>query len=203
MFYNYFIPGGVGGDAYKVYKLKKSFDWKLKTLFEVVFLDRLIGLMAIISLILFFLPIFFNSNGLYIIVSIIVNAILCIGGYQFVKFYFKKFKFVYIKSFLVSYAVQLLQGASFLSFIVALGGQSNFLAYIVLFYISSVLSMLSFAGIGTREFIFLKATDYFIYNTEIGIASALTFNVVTALISLVGVIFIVIRPKLLLSQKMS
>ena len=40
MFYNFFIPGGVGGDAYKTYLLSKSFDKSLKRIGKLVFVER-------------------------------------------------------------------------------------------------------------------------------------------------------------------
>ena len=54
MFYNFFIPGGVGGDAYKVYLLNKNFGWSAKKITSSLFNDRLSGLLAICVLILGF-----------------------------------------------------------------------------------------------------------------------------------------------------
>lgn len=54
MFYNFFIPGGIGGDAYKVYLLNKNFGWSAKKITSSLFNDRLSGLLAICVLILVF-----------------------------------------------------------------------------------------------------------------------------------------------------
>jgi uncharacterized protein (TIRG00374 family) len=54
MFYNFFIPGGIGGDAYKVYILNKKLGWELKKITSTIFNDRLSGLLAICVLILIF-----------------------------------------------------------------------------------------------------------------------------------------------------
>ncbi len=47
MFYNLFLPGGIGGDAYKGYILKKTFGVKTKKIISVLVLDRLCGLLLL------------------------------------------------------------------------------------------------------------------------------------------------------------
>ena len=54
IFYNFFIPGGVGGDAYKGVLMNKKFQWGLKKIYKLLVLDRLIGFGVIICLILVF-----------------------------------------------------------------------------------------------------------------------------------------------------
>lgn len=44
MFYNLFLPGGIGGDAYKGYLLHKTFGASGKRLASVLLLDRISGL---------------------------------------------------------------------------------------------------------------------------------------------------------------
>ena len=46
MFYNLFLPGGIGGDGYKVYLLNKEFRTPVKKLVQAALLDRLGGLVA-------------------------------------------------------------------------------------------------------------------------------------------------------------
>ena len=52
MFYNLFLPGGIGGDGYKVYLLNKDFKTPVKELLKASLLDRLGGLVAIVALLL-------------------------------------------------------------------------------------------------------------------------------------------------------
>ena len=54
IFYNFFIPGGVGGDAYKGVLMNKKFKWGLKNIYKLLILDRLIGFGVIVCLILVF-----------------------------------------------------------------------------------------------------------------------------------------------------
>ncbi|MDE0470428.1 MAG: lysylphosphatidylglycerol synthase transmembrane domain-containing protein, partial [Ekhidna sp.] len=51
MFYNLFLPGGVGGDGYKVYVLNKQFDIKVKQLIRASLMDRLSGLISLLFLV--------------------------------------------------------------------------------------------------------------------------------------------------------
>lgn len=71
MFYNLFLPGGIGGDGYKIYLLQKSHDVKVKRLISATLLDRLSGLIPLLFLagILF---IFSHYYGVYRCLDIIV-----------------------------------------------------------------------------------------------------------------------------------
>jgi len=48
MFYNLFLPGGIGGDGYKVYLLNKKHHIKMLTLTKALLLDRISGLIALL-----------------------------------------------------------------------------------------------------------------------------------------------------------
>src|SRR5690606_19345065 len=47
MFYNLFLPGGIGGDGYKIFLLRKKFKVRGRILFQAIFFDRLSGLWAL------------------------------------------------------------------------------------------------------------------------------------------------------------
>ena len=53
MFYNLFLPGGIGGDGYKVYLLNRSHKTALKDLIPATLLDRISGLVALVFLAIF------------------------------------------------------------------------------------------------------------------------------------------------------
>ena len=67
MFYNLFLPGGIGGDGYKVYLLNKHYNAGVKQLVAATLIDRISGLMALLFLLLtllaFIIPVPF-LNGL-------------------------------------------------------------------------------------------------------------------------------------------
>src|SRR5690606_3030807 len=47
MFYNLFLPGGIGGDGYKIFFLRRKFKIKGRRLLMAIFFDRLSGLWAL------------------------------------------------------------------------------------------------------------------------------------------------------------
>ena len=64
IFYNFFIPVGVGGDAYKGVLMNKKFQWSLKKIYKVLILDRLIGFGVIVCLIIVFSSVLVLSYNL-------------------------------------------------------------------------------------------------------------------------------------------
>jgi len=50
MFYNLFLPGGIGGDGYKVYLLQKTYDAGTKKILGAVLTDRISGMVALVVL---------------------------------------------------------------------------------------------------------------------------------------------------------
>ena len=48
MFYNLFLPGGIGGDAYKGFVIQRKFKVKTKKVVGALLLDRLSGMLLII-----------------------------------------------------------------------------------------------------------------------------------------------------------
>lgn len=195
MFYNFFIPGGIGGDAYKVYVLNKTFKWDLKKLGLAVLNDRLSGLIAIGLLIevisLFILPGWWK---LLIPVALVITIIAS----RWVLFkWFGLFKAVYANSLVHSLGVQVLQVLCIFFILVSFHvPMADIAIYFLVFLVSSVLSVLSFAGIGVREWLFLKAATLFAFNTDVSVSVALLFSALTAFVSLFGVYFQVRRVAL-------
>ena len=53
MYYNLFLPGGIGGDGYKVYLLNREFKTGTKKIAAAILIDRVTGMMALFSLLVF------------------------------------------------------------------------------------------------------------------------------------------------------
>lgn len=188
MFYNFFIPGGIGGDAYKVFILNKKFKWEVKTLTSAVFVDRFIGLTAIgilISLLAY------NSLPYRSLFWLIPVSIVIIIGTAFIilKHFLPKFLNVYSRTLIISILVQLLQIASVIFIIMSLDNHGNYINYILIFLISSVLSIFSFSGIGIREYIFYEASLLLEIDSSVAVTIGLIFSIITATISLFGIVF--------------
>lgn len=208
MFYNFFIPGGIGGDAYKVFLLKKHFDWKPKKLTAALFVDRFSGLIAIAVLMcilaIFVIPrISFLSNYqtiAYILLVLSAIASFFIGNI-FTKKVFPSFKKVYTTSFLYSLAIQILQLISITLIVFNYAEEDNLTVYLLVFLISVILSLISFAGIGAREIVFYQAAYWLDFKEEISVSIGLIFTFLTILISSVGIFFEFRKKKLRLIEE--
>ena len=184
MFYNFFIPGGIGGDAYKVYVLHKKFGWGIKKLSAAVLADRLSGLLAIIILIQFFgLTLLSGYYKLLIIFPIICTVFFAKLGF---KFFFPSFKNIFSGSLFLSLLVQGLQLLTIFCIVSSFAAVENIWVYFLVFLLSTVLSVLSFSGIGIREWVFMKAGYYLHYDARISVAVAMIFTVISASVSLAG-----------------
>lgn len=195
MFYNFFIPGGIGGDAYKIYKLHKKFDWNVKKLSAAVFVDRFSGLTAIgMLLVLLLIPFvqslsWISSSFVLLSLAILLLILIPLVAFVLVQKLFPSFKKVYFKTLILSLVVQMLQLVCVYCLVLNFNVASDLFSYLFVFLISVILSIFSFAGIGVREFVFYQAADLLHYNKDVSVAIGLLFTFLTAILSLTGVFF--------------
>ncbi|MBY5952196.1 flippase-like domain-containing protein [Algoriphagus marincola] len=193
MFYNLFLPGGIGGDGYKVYLLNKHYQVSIKKLVQAALLDRLGGLVAIVFLLFgFFLLVdvkldFLESglwNGL-----MIAGLILTIPVFWLVqKLGFKDFLPSFWSANLWSFAGQITQLICAWFILMALGIDEKILAYQLVFLLSSIVAVLplTIGGVGARELVFVYAHQYAGIEEATAVAFSLIFFLITAGVSLVG-----------------
>ena len=195
IFYNFFIPGGVGGDAYKGVLMNKKFQWSLKKIYKLLILDRLIGFGVIICLILvfsgFILDLEFMSKfGAFLAP---LYALLFVFGKIIVQKIFDN-ESVYTRSFFISHIIQILQFGSIILILFSLGVTNNYFTFLYIFLISSVLSIFSFGGIGIREYVFFTLASNTAVGPDIATSVGLIFTF-SALISSVPGLFFLIKIK--------
>lgn len=196
MFYNFFIPGGIGGDAYKVYLLNKRFDWKLKTITQNVLIDRLIGLVAIFFIASILASYLFFDTSWFLLLGIVGALLIYFVARIILKLFINDLDTVYLRSFIYSIGIQVLQILCIYFILMSIGIDSNAMSYFLVFLISSVLSVVSFSGFGAREFVFLQAAIYLGTDSAMATSIGLTFNIITALVSLLGVFFLIKKIEL-------
>lgn len=188
MFYNFFIPGGIGGDAYKVYYLKSTKQWSATQVTKAIFNDRLSGLIAIIVWLQLLLLTFFSTPiwSLLLLVGSIVTVFMS-------KKIFDKlvpsFTHVFYVNLALSLLVQMLQLLCVYGIIASFSTASGTFYYLAVFLISSVLSVVSFAGIGVREWLFYQAALLFEFDSTLAVSIGLLFSIITALVSFIGFFF--------------
>ena len=193
MFYNLFLPGGIGGDGYKVYLLHKQFKTPVKKLIQSALLDRLGGLIAIVFLLFaLFLLVdirldFLESslwNGM-----MIAGLILTIPAFWLLqKFLFRDFLPSFWSANVWSFAGQIAQLICAWTILLALGISENILAYQLVFLLSSIVAVLplTIGGVGARELVFVYAHTYAGIEETAAVAFSFIFFLITALVSLTG-----------------
>ena len=195
IFYNFFIPGGVGGDAYKGVLMNKKFQWSLKKIYKLLILDRLIGFGVIICLIIvfsgFILDLEFISKFNFVLAPL--YALLFFVGRVLVQKIFNN-EIVYTKAFFISHTIQILQFGSIILILFSLGVTNNYFTFLYIFLISSVLSIFSFGGIGIREYVFFTLASNTAVGPDIATSVGLIFTF-SALISSVPGLFFLIKIK--------
>lgn len=193
MFYNLFLPGGIGGDGYKVYLLNKHFKTPVKKLVQAALLDRLGGLVAIVFLLFaFFLLVEIRIdwlesglwNGL-----MVAGLLLTIPAFWLMqKLLFKDFLPSFWLANAWSFAGQVAQLICAWFILLALGIHENLLAYQLVFLLSSIVAVLplTIGGVGARELVFVYAHTYAGIEETAAVAFSMIFFLISALVSLVG-----------------
>lgn len=192
MFYNLFLPGGIGGDGYKAYLLEKRYRVGYKRLIASLLLDRISGVVALLFFagVLFFYSHFITLFG-FLPPLVALGILLTIPlNYLLTRKFFADFMGVFGITTLYAFAVQLLQLLSALFIIWALPIDTLYrVDYLTLFLISSIVAVLpiSVGGIGVRELTFLYGFTLIGGDTTMAVTFSLLFFVITAISSLLGV----------------
>lgn len=191
MFYNMFLPGGIGGDGYKIFLLRKDYGIETRKLVMAVFMDKLSGLWALTVLLLVLLS---NVSGLPIPgywawLLIIVGTS---GYYLILRLWFKQYSSSFVRIHLKALGGQTCQLLCALFILYTLRVEGALLPYLLLFMASSLLALfpLTIGGLGARELVFMYGAKYFVLDPQIAITISLLFYSISALSSLPGAYFV-------------
>jgi hypothetical protein len=190
MFYNLFLPGGIGGDAYKGYILKKTFDVPTKKIVSVLVLDRLGGLLLLFiyacALLAFLDAEILNSIRWVFILAIPISVIVF---WLLNRKYFSYVLPIFWKTILLSAIVQLAQLVCIWNILLALKIENHQIAYLIIFLISSIVAVvpLTLGGIGSREVTFFYGAELLKLDQSISVGVSVLFFLITALVSFVGI----------------
>lgn len=192
MFYNLFLPGGIGGDAYKGYLIKKEFQAETKKVVAVLVLDRLSGLL-LLFMYACILGLLLNNPWLKTYnVPIGLLGLLSVVVFWFLNKRFFSFVLpVFWKSVAFSALVQLAQLISVYFILQSFSIQLNTIAYLFIFLLSSIVSVLplTIGGIGSREVTFFYGATLLALDANTSISISMVFFLITALVSLFGIVF--------------
>ena len=206
MFYNLFLPGGIGGDGYKVYLLQKQYQSGTKKILGAVLSDRISGMLALVVLALIGTSILsfnsfniqhsaFNNQHYLFRLSFLLIPFLFLAYYYFLKIIYPYFLKINLITFGYGFVVQLLQVLCAWLLLLALGEHENHLAYLLIFLVSSAVAVLpiSIGGVGVRELTFLYGSQLLNVDMNVAVGISFMFYLITALVSLAG-LWYVFRP---------
>ncbi len=190
MFYNIFLPGGIGGDGYKIYVLHKKSLLPAKQIFGAIFFDRLSGLWAVslcAIVLLFFIP--------HTIIGIKWPVIVFLAGTLIYYFVLQRYANIisrhFIGNHLKAVAVQLLQVVSIIFILISIDFRNNLSPYLFCFLVSSVVAIIPFTigGLGAREYVMIYASLVLGIDKNTGVFISAAFWILSALTSLAGIYY--------------
>jgi glycosyltransferase 2 family protein len=198
MFFNTILPGGIGGDGYKILLMSKLEQLPKLTSLRLALSNRASGLFL---LLLFTFILAFASH--YIQQLPYSHLLLWIGIIGLIPSYFISIKVLLKETvkaalFAAKYSF-IIQGCCLISAAIlfsAMGldftNQQAVINYLLLFMISSVASILpvSIGGAGLREMTFLYGTVQMGLDKELGIAFSLIYFAINTVLSLFGLFFV-------------
>jgi len=202
MFYNVSLPGGIGGDGYKIYFLRKKFQMKGRRLLSCVFFDRLSGMWAlclITGALVIFIPTLGIPNWLPIVCVLLGTFAYYFIMHRFFADYATQFVFKHFKAF----CVQSLQVICAIFILYSLNFEGKFSPYLLLFLLSQIVAVipLSIGGLGAREIVFIYGSDYFHLDAHRAVLISLISYFISVIISLLGSYF-TFHPKALGEERL-
>lgn len=201
MFYNLFLPGGIGGDGYKIYLLNKRTDISAKTIFWAVLLDRVSGVLALfwLAVIIFLITPISIPFKLW---TIVLLPLSWLAFRLFLRYLFPAYLKSMNKLNIQAFAVQFLQVLSATALLASLGVFTQYPEFLFLFLISSIVATLpiTIGGIGSREITFLFGAEYLHLNMNISVGVSLLFYLISALVSLIGIYYSILPEKLKIDE---
>lgn len=195
MYYNLFLPGGIGGDAYKVILLNRHYDLPAKLLTAAVLLDRISGLIGLsILAVIYYWMVFNGAQFSWLFVAAILPGMIIY--YFVVKKLFRSFISSFWSTFWMGILVQGLQVICVYCLMNALHLHEHQTPYILIFLLSSIVAVLPFTigGLGAREVVFLWGSNQFLLNRDEAVCISLLFYLITVIVSLVGIIWVYKKP---------
>lgn len=190
LFYNVFLPGGVGGDGYKVYILRKRYHKPTKQLIISMLLDRVSGLWAIGAIcaaLMIMIPKIEIPQYIPIGALIVGTAVYYLLLAKFFPNHVKHFTKAHIKAI----GVQSFQVLAVICILMSHNFTGKFSPYLFSFLVSSLGVILpTLGGAGVREYFMTHATNIFALDGNLAVFLAFTFYIVSTLVALPGIWFV-------------
>jgi uncharacterized membrane protein YbhN (UPF0104 family) len=195
MFYNQFLPGGIGGDAYKVAVLKSKKSVHLRDGAGIMINDRLTGLLALwilVTILFYFLRLGISLD--YFVWCTVPLALL--AYFLFLKRFYPAMRSIFPSIILFAFGVQLTQLLMVILLMMSLDLHEHYMAYLFIFGLSSLAAILpiSVGGIGVRELVFLTGARYLDLMPEQAVFISMTFYLISLIVAIPGIIWVFRSP---------
>ncbi|WP_461453337.1 lysylphosphatidylglycerol synthase transmembrane domain-containing protein [Mucilaginibacter sp.] len=194
IFYNFLLPGGIGGDGYKIWLLNKTYNLSAKKVFWAILFDRLSGLWAI-GLIIVCLKIFIPQIPINIAIPASIFVVGSIAYYIVVKVFFSEFGKHFFKGHAKAIVVQGCQVLTIIMILLSQDFSGKFAPYLLAFLVSALAAVvpITIGGAGAREFVFTKSAGFFHVDASLGIFLSISFYLISLLVALTGIYYL-LRP---------
>lgn len=196
MFYNLFLPGGIGGDAYKVVLLnKKETNIAAKKIGAAVLLDRLSGMVALGILAVFYYWLAFKSThySWWFLVAILPGLIIYRFGTTKI---FPSFITGFYPVLSLGFLVQLLQVLAVYCIMFSINTTGHFNELQLLFLLSSIANTLpiTIGPFGARQAVFLWGANAMNLPVTEAVYISLLFDLMQMIVSFIGVRWLYKNP---------
>ncbi|MDQ6609722.1 MAG: flippase-like domain-containing protein [Bacteroidota bacterium] len=195
LFYNLFLPGSIGGDAYKVILLKRRLQAPYRKTSAAVLLDRFTGLLGL-GLVLCFYSFLVLSKTSYALGLLSAFLVITAVSFFVIKKWFPVFLPGFWPTFFWGLIVQVFANISAYAIMLSLGITIHLSEYMFIFLIASVAAVLplTLGGLGAREIVFYQLSNYFNLDVHSSVLIGLLFYFMTFITSATGLVYIFKDP---------
>ena len=194
MFYNLFLPGGIGGDGFKLLWLNRRYPTGFRTLGGAMLWDRLSGITVLVFISI--LGIWaLSSPGAQMTLLLPVLAALTFPAYYLAqRMIVRDLSGVFFPVTAISFLSQGLILLCVWLLILSLGvAWADHGAYLIIFLVAAIIANIpiSLGGLGPREMVSLMGANRLELLPDTAVALSLLFYFLTLLVSFIGIFFAV------------
>lgn len=195
LFYNLFLPSGIGGDGVKVYLVNKYRQNGVKKNIGAMLVNRVAGLVAI-GMITIFLYYFSGDEFKIGWIGWFCVPALYTFYYFVLKIFLKSFVPIHAGLFGWSLFLQLVQLIAAVCILYSFNQFTNISEYLFVFFLSAVATALpiTVGGVGAREMAFVVLANILHLDRELAVALSVMFYILSAISSLGGIYWVFFPP---------
>lgn len=193
--YNVLLPGGIGGDGYKIYLLHKRYKLPTKKVFWAILFDRLSGFWAIGAIVVG-LIILIPNFPIHLAYPLAIVSVGSVIYYVVARKFFRDYTHNFFQAHGKAIGVQSMQLLCIVCLLMAQDFDGKFAPYLLSFLFSSLAAIIPFSlgGGGIRDALLLTLAKNFDLPEDMAVYLSFGFYLISIIVALFGVYY-VIRPK--------